>query len=555
VSLAAFFAIALVCHGELAKDRPSTKHLTEFYLWMSVGGVVGGMFNALVAPVLFTGIVEYPLAIALACFLRPRMWNNDWADLLVESVAPDLADRVDQGQRPDTGAAGLARRRVHAPVMRRYTTLSYVLDVVLGVGVGLVTILVLAMAGQAPRSGSWIGSWGMYNFVVYAVPLLLCLSLMGRPVRFGLAVGGVLLVNALFTQARDTTVVVADRSYFGVLRVRQEVVPLDETEQAKFKTDRARYTYLMHGTTYHGQNYQEPKALRRLATTYYHRKGPQGVIMERFNWFPGPQNTYWADNRLPASLVGMGATPGPLGQLIAAWSEPPYATIGLGTGTMASYCRPYQHLIFYDIDKHIVNFSLPLHGGKTWFNYLHDAQERGGRIEVIMGDARLAMREELLERSQFGVAARSFPKREKYYHVIVVDAFSSDAIPVHLITKEAIEMYFTKIAEHGVLCVHTSNRHVELIKPVSDIAEALGYKYRVGEDVGARGESGELRGLFGSEWIMLTRHEEDLPKETSRESLRGRAGREPGPSWYTPEPPGNRLWTDDYSNLLGVFRW
>jgi hypothetical protein len=558
VSLVAFFVTALVCHGELAKDRPSTRHLTEFYLWMSVGGVVGGIFNAIVAPVVFTGIVEYPLAIALAGFLRPRTKEDGWLDMGVATAFPELTDRLDPPSQPEPAATtGPGRRRIQTHLApRRHPTLNTTLDVVLGVGVGLLCIGLFLYVGEGR---GWTPN--SYNMTLYGIPLVLCLFLGARPLRFGLALGGVLLVSALFTQARDTGVLAADRSYFGVLRVRKEVVEMDPTEQVKFNAKLGYYTYLMHGTTYHGQNYQEPKELRRLATTYYHRKGPVGVIMERFNWFnykwdpqtqtriwtPQPMNTYHADARLPVSLIGQGATPGPLGQLVAAWSEPPYATIGLGTGTMASYARPFQQITFYDIDQHIVNFSRPPGGQKPFFNYLHDAGQRGAKTEVIMGDARLSMAEELPERATF------YPKRDNYYHVIVVDAFSSDAIPVHLITEEAIAMYFTKIAEHGVLCVHTSNRHVELIKPVSDVAVKLGFKYRVGEDVGARGESGDLRGLFGSEWIMLTRHEEDLPPNAEGDSRRQPGAS--GPTWYTPDAPNNRVWTDDFSNLLGVFRW
>ena len=134
----------------------------------------------------------------------------------------------------------------------------------------------------------------------------------------------------------------------------------------------------MHGTTHHGLNYHYPdgsgdtQGLDRLATTYYHRDCPVGVVMEEINWFPGYKTdgkdgdmrlTFWADARLPMSVIGSSA-PGlgvnmPLATLASAWSEPPYATIGLGTGTMASYSRPYQHLTFYEIDEHIRNFSLP----------------------------------------------------------------------------------------------------------------------------------------------------------------------------------------------------
>ena len=86
----AFFATALVCHGEMAKDRPDTKHLTEFYLWMSVGGMVGGMFNGLVAPLLFWGVAEFPLAIVLGCLLRPTLKREGWTETGVENYFPNV---------------------------------------------------------------------------------------------------------------------------------------------------------------------------------------------------------------------------------------------------------------------------------------------------------------------------------------------------------------------------------------------------------------------------------------------------------------------------------
>ena len=112
------------------------------------------------------------------------------------------------------------------------------------------------------------------------------------------------------------------------------------------REDLPKYHFLMHGTTHHGQNYYEPEKLSRLATTYYHRWGPVGVVMERYNWFKGPQNTFHSDARLPVGMISLAAAPLgvgnlPLDQLSHVWSEPPYATVGLGTGTMASYGRPF----------------------------------------------------------------------------------------------------------------------------------------------------------------------------------------------------------------------
>jgi hypothetical protein len=573
LNLLAFFVTALVCHGELAKDRPSTRYLTEFYLWMSVGGVLGGIFNAIISPILFVGIVEYPLALALAGFLRPSVWRSGLIDLGLASALPDMADK---GPEP-APSSGPGRRRLHAPPPPVWPqpkpAVSYTLDVVLGVGVG-----VIAMLGMwfTSNTRNWVvpatGELTMgYYLIRFIIPLILGLFLLGRPLRYGLGLSLIILVHAIHASSQDErNLLFADRSYFGVLRVYKMEsgeyggpAPLTKEEMELFGTNSPDtwYTYLMHGTTYHGQNYQTPQGLRRLATTYYHRLGPVGAIMDHFNWFKDRINFYHSDARLPTSVVGAGAV-SPLAQLVSAWSEPAYATIGLGTGTMASYARPYQQITFYDIDQHIVNFSIPPPGREMFFNYLHDAKARGAKTEVIMGDARLSMAEELPERATF------FHKRDNYYHAIIVDAFSSDAIPVHLITEEAIRMYFSKLAEDGVLCVHTSNRHVELIKPVADIAAALKLKYRVGHDLGehTRDETGDRRGWFTSEWIMLARDDKFLPDadkglenctfaEAEHYAFRMRQGGQNRLIWYTPRPPGMALWTDDYSNLLSVFRW
>jgi hypothetical protein len=292
----------------------------------------------------------------------------------------------------------------------------------------------------------------------------------------------------------------------------------------------------MHGTTYHGRNYiytrDDQKAglikdASRLATTYYHRYGPVGVVFEQWNWLPGRQNTFYADARMPVTMIGqIAATIGgnnlPLPVLVESWSEPPFATIGLGTGTMVSYARPYQHMTYYEIDDVIRGFSIPdktddpgvepidqqmkgPYRAGTRFTYLQNAVWRGVNLEVIMGDARLSL-EPLQEKyntsgipgakdnsylyhadfkkftekdpkdaryymgAPFDHTYSKSPARDHFYKGIVVDAFSSDAIPVHLITRQAIKIYLSKLTDDGVLLVHTSNRHMDLVVPVARIA-------------------------------------------------------------------------------------
>ena len=151
------------------------------------------------------------------------------------------------------------------------------------------------------------------------------------------------------------------------------------------------------------------------------------------------------------------------------------------------------------------------------------------------------------------ISVKDFPmfyKRDNYYKFIEVDAFSSDAIPIHLITKEAIELYMSKLAPDGVLSVHTSNRHMNLVAPVSDIAKALGLKAIVGHDTGGgRRDQPPFLGHFGSEYVMIARDEKYLPK-AGRKNL----GPEHIQEWEVPIPPGRALWTDDFSNIVSILR-
>jgi hypothetical protein len=271
--------------------------------------------------------------------------------------------------------------------------------------------------------------------------------------------------------------------------------------------------------------------------------------------------------------------------LVDLWSEPPYATIGLGTGTMAAYGRPYQHVHYYEIDNHVRRLSLPLGKNdyyftyynipeeapfiaksyegaikpRTYFNCLKDATHRGCEVEVLMGDARLRMDlpyKNFHEDHDMGGGPRNF------YHMMVVDAFSSDAIPVHLITKEAFEMYFKHLTEKGILCVHTSNRYVKLPLVVAAVANDLGYAYRVGHDMHDEKKTKRKQlGRFTSEWVMVAKKAEYLdslgePPDYDKDLQDNGQNPELAENayWTTPVPNRKYLWTDDHSNLWNVLR-
>ena len=561
-----FFANALACHGEFARDRPKTRYLTEYFLLMSLGGAIGSIFNGIFAPLVFQrGVFEFHIAIVIACLVRPETMQSGWFDELLMNAFPGL--RSWARTQGDEMAKSMGR-----PAPGTTYMFNYFLDVVLGLflfglawwlSAGEWSHAILAKMIQLVGMGR---NWNYFfqNAWIFGIPMVFCFFFAGRPLRIGLAVTALFVANLYFAE-RDDNILEARRTYFGVLRVMQGAEGLNVAEEAREGEELIKklpvrdgkkvmprlfnFTYLMHGTTYHGRNYmytrEDQKAgfikdASRIATTYYHRYGPVGVVFEQYNWLPGRQNTFHADSRMPVTMIGqiaasMGTNTLPLGTLVETWSEPPFATIGLGTGTMVSYARPYQHMTYYEIDDVIRGFSIPEKSDSpncepideaasgpyrygTRFTYLQNAVFRGVNLEVIMGDARLSLEP---KREQFNIdnsylyqadfkkfndpkdraydkdryymgvpfenvpptkevgtdgkilKSNRSPHRDNYYKAIVVDAFSSDAIPVHLITKQAIEIYMSKLTQDGVLLVHTSNRHMDLVRPVARIALAL----------------------------------------------------------------------------------
>jgi hypothetical protein len=261
--------------------------------------------------------------------------------------------------------------------------------------------------------------------------------------------------------------------------------------------------------------------------TYFLPEGGIGQVFQKFSW---------PDERLGASLVGLGASSGPIpgSLLVGSQSEPPYAVVGLGVGTLATHARPWQHMIFYEIDPLVERLSLPPKGKPAYFFYLQDAIHRGAKLEVILGDGRLTLaKDPYLSHENTG---RRF---EKYFHILVLDAFSSDAIPVHLLTAEAIDLYLSKLADGGLLIFNTTNRYVDIKPVLADIADSRGLSaLQFGDSTS------------GSDWVVLQRKEfaGDRPAANGGPPLRQRFDER----WQAPKGLGGPIWTDKYSNLLRV---
>ncbi|MGH9258227.1 MAG: spermidine synthase [Vicinamibacterales bacterium] len=410
--LATFFACALVLHRELAHDRPDTSHLTEFYVWLSVGGVLGGAFNTFVAPLAFTGVAEYPLLLVLACALRPHTANRVGLRVGVADVALPLG----------FGAATLA--------------LYFALK-------GGERMLFAVVAGLA----------GMLYAACSKHPLRLAAGL------------AILFVGTEGVVHRQTDLLYAERTFFGVLRVRTS-----EREGGSHA--------LYHGSTLHGEQSRNP-ALRRTPSSYYYDAGP-------------------------------------IGQLFSALSHrfTRVGVIGLGTGALAAYATPNQQWTFYEIDPAVERVART----SRFFTYLEDC---GAMCNVVLGDARLSL-----------ATAESGG-----YDAIVLDAFSSDAVPVHLLTRQALQLYLAKLSDDGILAFHISNRHLTLRPVVGALAGDLGLAARVQ----LHRPSDTSRGR-PSEWVVLARSEAQLG------SLATDA------RWERLSGDAHGAWTDDYSNILSVLR-
>jgi hypothetical protein len=423
IHLITFFFAAMVCHGELAKRRPDGRYLTEFYLSMSVGGVLGGLFNALVAPLLFSTVLEYPLALVLACALRPA-----------RSGAPET------------------------PLARR---LDFALPVIVGAfALGMMFLLNLSQS-KAPLT----------LLLVFIVPAVLCFSFAARPLRFALTAGALMLAGGTYAAAQEHASH-RGRSFFGVHRV--------------FDLPERNLRYLIHGGVIHGIQHLDADK-RREPSTYFHKTGPIGQVFASFQ------------GRHDRDRVGV---------------------IGLGIGTLAAYSQSGQQWTFFEIDPEIADLA----SNPRQFTYLSDSP---ARTRIVLGDARIALVKE---------PARSFD-------VLVVDAFSSDAVPVHLLTREALQLYLDKLDAGGVIAFNITNSYLNLTPLIADLAHDAGLEVLVQYDVFADAAAKSL-GKATSRWAVMARSADALGP------LTGDARWKPVPARST-----SKTWTDDFSNPLSLVRW
>ena len=430
IHMLVFFIVALTCHTDLARSRPSAQHLTEFYLIMSFGGALGGIFNAIIAPNAFVLPVEYAIALGLAMFMR---YAND-------STQNISALKI---YWKENGVTSLIKNNA---------VLSY-LAILLAIPALLIADnqeLVLMLA---------------------AAIVILLLFLLRTRWGFAVAIAPILLISPIslpLTFLMSTDTLHQSRNFYGILKI-------IETEDERL---------LLHGTTNHGaQPVKEEFKLQRLS--YY------------------TENSPFTD---PFTLIETKAGPQKIG------------IIGLGVGVMACYTHPERHFDFFEIDKDVADIA----ENTEYFTYLSDC---GSEYEIILGDGRLKIDE----------------KPDGYYDLITIDAFSSDNIPVHLLTKEAVQLYLDKIKPDGVVAFHISNNYIDLEPVLAKIGESLGMTaYARLTNASPVGNTGidsypaHMAALTRNKDYMAMLEEIGWTKAMTRENV--------------------SLWTDQFSNIVTVLR-
>lgn len=517
----ALFVLFMVCHGELSRRRPAPRFLTSFYLMVSVGGAAGGLLIGFVFPYVLPVLIDLPIVLALTAFLLTwLLWRDRGAEssdalkddnfltntvdkivmtILVLGSVGFVAVRVAMVRL--YGAPPLLQEPVDIPALvcfagafvlyllwrsrgevdRATESRDRLVVLPLLAGAVLFTLWRLAMArfykAPALTDGDWdytvlltlIGLAGVY--LLWRSRDTLDNNLIVCAAALGLTCG---LTGYLAKDAWNSigTARLLLRNFYGSL------VVYDEDSSG----DMGPYRVLRHGTIDHGEQFIWPQNLRH-ATTYYAEKSGLGLALRSL--------------RIEGNInVG---------------------SIGLGAGTTAVYARPGDHYFFYDINPNVPKIAT------TQFSFLTHCY---GKHEIILGDARLSLEDELKN------------GQNRQFDLLSVDAFSGDAIPVHLLTREAYNIYWQHLRPNGVLAVHVSNLYLSLAPGVALAAKARG---KQAMEITYDGD--DAREETASEWVLVT----SRPGFFDRDEIKAVA---------QPIAPiaGLREWTDDYSNLYKILR-
>tara|TARA_R110002072_G_scaffold302354_1_gene484850 strand:+ start:19384 stop:21621 length:2238 start_codon:yes stop_codon:yes gene_type:complete len=422
IEIIIFLICGIVLHGELAADRPSTRHLTEYYFWMSLGGCLGGTLVGIIAPAVFPSYVEFPLILVLAALTQQEC-----------AVV-------------GTGAFFRAIRVVGTIIL---------------CGTGMVACFVHIWASSLATTSQFIGFAALGVFF-----------LMNNSRGIALALALVLIPPALLP---DTNSLARKRTFFGVHEVTFE-------EDADISL---RVHLLAHGTTIHGEQVITPSELQKIPRTYYVPTGPIGEAL---------------------TLAGSDK------------DTRRVALIGLGSGALMTYSKKGDQFDFFEIDPAVRDIAQD----PNLFTYLSCGE---GRHRVIIGDGRIKLAE----------------AEEGTYDVIVLDAFGSDSIPIHLLTADALDIFMSRLKIDGTLIIHISNRHMDL-EPVPGRYASERNLPALASIKSATTELELAQGQRPTHAVVISRSERLIAELAKLKD------------WHSPRRNAS-LWTDSHSSVLDVLKF
>lgn len=426
--LVIFFISIMVCHGELAKKRPSTDYLTQYYLIMSFGGMLGGIFNSFIAPFIFSSIYEYPLMIVFALLLNPIHKN-------IRLYLKEHFAKVIFGIYIFTFALILSINVSH-------------FDGALPIGGAIITLMTIA--------------YFFFRNIALYFPLL-----------------GLLVVSCTIQEKQQSDQLLhQSRNFYGVLSVKQ-IADYDVGDSQE------KVHEIFSGTTKHGLQVVSDSSRECIPNGYYSPAGPLGAIFSEYDNL----NNNWR--------IGV---------------------VGLGAGEMAGYSKASQKWTFFELNPAVVDLAT----NSEYFTYLEHCIDD---YDVEIGDARITLE-----------------NQPTSYNLLVIDAFTSDSIPTHLLTKEAMDLYFSRLNDNGLLVFHISNRYLELKKVLADHAEKLGLTLLVQE---FRPEQG-IPLAYRSDWAILAGNEKNLEPMLSSDSA---------DRWIQPRHYADaQSWSDDFTSIMNVWK-
>ncbi len=444
--LCLFFAAALLLHGLLSGSKPGAAHLTDFYLCLSIGGMLGGFFNALIAPMIFNQIYEYAVMVAVVCVIA--FWRVVVKRQRISPAKVPLPLDMVNVFLLLLGLFFMADMLISHPITAQVRRIFFCLS--------LTSMVIVA-------------------FAAYLWPKRLLQRL--AMLVMSLAVTG----NFLMLMQTSDTILLA-RSFYGALKVKE-----------KRDLNNIPYHLFIHGSTRHNmQKFGADSDENQEPLMYFHRQANIGNAV--------------------ASLQEQMKRPMHMG------------FVGLGAGAMSAYLRVGDTATFYEIDPEVVAMATD----SKYFTFVKNAL---GNIEILVGDARLQLNK----------------ARDSSFDLLLIDAFSSDAIPVHLLTAEAVTLYLRKLKDEGLLLFHLSNRYLDLYKVFQGLDLPSGYAlyYASKLNVPRPVEVGlHLSGIFSHSQVVIIAKETALPQEIV-DSAR----------WFRLErDPDFRTWTDDFSHILGVLK-